>query len=148
MADLVDNSDQNALIPDGKHCSESEDGCQQPESPGMQKLQHLATTQLGNDEPEVPAKLMQRPISSGSTEFREYTYAAAPKRDIHVAKKNSTMALYGASGSGFHSKPDGGRPITSNTEATRDSVRRRSEDQSLHASTSANSAIAAHQVKD
>jgi hypothetical protein len=148
MADLVENSDQNALIPDGEHCPESEDGCQQPESPGMQKLQHLATTRLGNDEPEMPAKLVQRPISSGSTELREYSYGAAPKRDMHIAKKKSTMALYGALGSGLHNNTDGGRPITSNTEATRDSARRRLEAQSLHASTPANNTIAAHQLKD
>jgi hypothetical protein len=148
MEDLVENSNQNALIPDGKHCPESEDGCQHPESPGMQKLQHLATTRLGNDEPEVPAKLVRRPISSGSTELQEYSYAAAPKRDMHIAKKKSTMALYGPLGSGLHNTPDGGRLIASNTEALRGSVRRRLEAQSLHAGTPANNTIAAHQLKD
>lgn len=148
MADLVENSDQNALTPDGKHCPESEDGCQQPESPGMQKLQHLATTRLGNDEPEVPAKLVRRPFSSGLTELQEYSYAAAPKRDMYIAKKKSAMALYGALGSGLDDTPDGGRLITSNTEGLRDSVRRRLEAQSLHTGTPANNTIAVHQLMD
>ena len=121
---------QNASLPIDEHFLESEDGVPQPESPGMQKLQELTTIQFDPNESEVPAKLMQRPISSGSTELRDYTYGTAPKRDLHIAKKNTT-ALYGVAHGELHAEGSAAKPIMGNVLASQSHCRRRLECQTF-----------------
>jgi hypothetical protein len=96
-------------IPNGQDdgaSSEFGGGDQPCESPGMCRLQELATIEPRVDGCEVSARFMQRPISSGSTGLGLYAYGAPPKRDIHIPRKRPT-ALYGA--------PDAEGPIEPNS---------------------------------
>jgi hypothetical protein len=111
MAETHENLEQNAVCSIDEHLPESDDGFQPPESPGTQKLQRLATTRLEVDEPVVSAKLMERPVSSGSTGFRHYSYGAAPKRDLHIAKKQAA-ALYGTPKPKLNPEHKGDKPRT------------------------------------
>lgn len=104
MADMDEALVQDANFSTDQHFPSSECAYQQAESPGTKRLQDLATTELEFDEPEVSAKLMERPISSGSAELQGYTYGAAPKRDLQIAKKPAT-ALFGVSNSKLRARP-------------------------------------------
>lgn len=110
MADTVKNPGQHALSPVHQQLPHSDDDYLQPESPGMQKLQQLGTTQVADDESEVSAKLVRRPISSGSVGFREYTYGTAPKRDLHITKKH-TPGLYCVPDDECHRRPSDAEPL-------------------------------------
>jgi hypothetical protein len=90
MSDTDEDIEQNGPVPDEQHCSGIEDESQEPESPGTQKLQHLRTTQTTTEDSDVSAKLVERPVSSGSTTFRAFTYGAPPKRDLHIPRKPTT----------------------------------------------------------
>ena len=95
---------QHTLSPIDEQLTLSDDGYQHPESPGMQKLHRLGTTELAADESEVSANLMRRPTSTGSAGISDYTYGTAPKRDLHIAKKHTT-ALYGVPGDKLGARP-------------------------------------------
>lgn len=114
MANREDQREHNAFILSDEHFPEFEEGYQPPESPGTAaKLRHLGTTHFNTGESEVPAKLMERPVSSGSTEIRTYTYPAAPKRNLHIGKKQTT-GLYGAPEGRLDAQLNSGEPAEGN----------------------------------
>ena len=104
----------------------SEDGRPQPESPGMLNVQHLSTIHLQSDDTEVPAKVMVRPISSGSNGSQNFTFGVPPNRNIHIAKKHSTNLLDVPQGE-LSSSPDAGKPTDGEASAARGNNQRRSE---------------------
>lgn len=101
---------QHTLSPIDEQFDLSEDGYQHPESPGMQKLHRLGTTELAAEESQVSAKLMRRPTSTGSAGISDYTYGAAPKRDLHIAKKHAP-AFYGVPDDKLHARPSAAHPV-------------------------------------
>lgn len=104
--------------------SESEDGLAQLESPGTLKVNDLSANEIEGDEPEVCAKFMRRPISSGSAEPRDFTYGAPPKRDLRIAKKQAAT-LSGVSQVELHAKSKANEPIKGDTVAVQTNDRQR-----------------------
>jgi hypothetical protein len=88
----------------------SEDAVAQLESPGMQKVNHLSNNVIEPDEPEVAANFMTRPISSGSSNIRAFTYGTPPKRTLQIPKKQAA-SLYPISQPELHAKPNSNQPV-------------------------------------
>ena len=89
---------------------DSDDANPQLESPGMQKVNHLSTNTVEPDEPEVAANFMTRPISSGSTEVRAFTYGTPPKRALQIPKKQAA-SLYPISQPELHANSNANQPV-------------------------------------
>ncbi|ERF74563.1 hypothetical protein EPUS_00693 [Endocarpon pusillum Z07020] len=101
----------------------SEDGRPQPESPGMPNVQHLSMNHPQSDDTEVPAKVMVRPISSGSSGSQNFTFGVPRNRNIHIAKKHSTNLLDFPQGE-LSSNLDAGKPTDGEAVAARGSNQR------------------------
>ena len=84
MADTNELLDRETLLSIDQHSPGIGDGY---ESPGTRKLHDSKTTRSATEESEVSGKLVERPISSGSTGLIGFTYGAAPKRNLHIHRK-------------------------------------------------------------
>lgn len=104
----------------------SEDGHPQPESPGIPNVQHLSMNHPQSDDIEVPAKVMVRPISSGSNGSQNFTFGVPRNRNIHIAKKHSTNLLDFPQGE-LSSNQDTGKPTDGQAVTARGNNQRRSE---------------------
>jgi hypothetical protein len=89
---------------------ESDDAHALLESPGMLKVNHLSSSKIELDEPEIAANFMTRPISSGSTEVRAFTYGTPPKRGLQIPKKQAA-SLYAVSQPELHANPKANQPV-------------------------------------
>ncbi|KAF7505224.1 hypothetical protein GJ744_001153 [Endocarpon pusillum] len=96
----------------------SEDGRPQSESPGMPNVPHLSMNHPQSDDTEVPAKVMVRPISSGSNGSQNFTFGVPRNRNIHIAKKHSANLLDFPQGE-LSSNPDAGKPTDGEAVAAR-----------------------------
>lgn len=121
-----------------EYLSMSEDGGSQPESPGMLNVQHLSANHFQSDDTEVPAKVMKRPISSGSSGSRNFTFTAAPKRDLQIAKKHSTNLL-DVPQVELSSNQETDKPTNRETATAQGKNQQRSGSQIFHASVSTDS---------
>ncbi len=138
MAESSENLEQNAAFPVEEELPESDCGHEPLESPGTKRALHLGTTQFNIDESEAPAKLMERPVSSGCTELHSYTLGAAPKRDLYFPQKH-TAALFGVPDGTLNAKSNSGKSIKGNIIAMQTNRRQRLGAQVFHRDFTTNS---------